>query len=410
MKILHCADIHLGYDRHAKFNTQLNMPGRVADYKKAFDEMVQKGLAADIDLFLFCGDAFMHAHPSPTLVSIFAECLQPIAAAQIPIVALMGNHDTHQASDKRSSINWLKYYKGELHVFEEPTLQTIQTKSGAVQIIALPWINKHNLRIMLKKDQSEVELNQTVREEIVPKFIETLIPKTNPEVPLIVAGHFTLFGTVPFGLRLDQNNANQEIQFPVSHFLDERIDYVALGHIHNFKDLNEGKKPPVVYSGSIERTSFKEEDHPEKGFVLVEIHSESGKKNTKYQFIKLNTREMLSIKVDVEGIRDATEVILNEIYRHDINDKIVRVEISVDEQTGVIAFHHLDEALKSASYVDPYTIKKKTGERQNRSATNAQMSIEEGILAFVQDVEKWAPLKDEMITEAKAIEAKLASE
>ena len=44
------------------------------------------------------------------------------------------------------------------------------------------------------------------------------------------------------------------------------FDYVALGHLHRFQNVNGSHFPPVVYSGSIERVDFGERKE-EKGFV-----------------------------------------------------------------------------------------------------------------------------------------------
>ena len=51
---------------------------------------------------------------------------------------------------------------------------------------------------------------------------------------------------------------------------DERLDYVALGHIHKAQNLNEGGHHPVIYPGSIERVDFGEVDD-RKTYVLAGV-------------------------------------------------------------------------------------------------------------------------------------------
>ncbi len=43
-----------------------------------------------------------------------------------------------------------------------------------------------------------------------------------------------------------------------------------MGHIHKYQDLNEGKHPPVVYPGSIERVDWGEA-REEKYYVIAEV-------------------------------------------------------------------------------------------------------------------------------------------
>ena len=46
------------------------------------------------------------------------------------------------------------------------------------------------------------------------------------------------------------------------------FDYIALGHIHRKQVLNEN--PPMIYSGSLERLEFSDENE-EKGFYIIDI-------------------------------------------------------------------------------------------------------------------------------------------
>ena len=57
---------------------------------------------------------------------------------------------------------------------------------------------------------------------------------------------------------------------PGSLVRDPRLDYVALGHIHNHQDLNKDGHPHIVYPGSIERVDFGEAEE-QKIFITADI-------------------------------------------------------------------------------------------------------------------------------------------
>lgn len=62
----------------------------------------------------------------------------------------------------------------------------------------------------------------------------------------------------------------QELVLTPGLLRDKRLDYVALGHIHQHQSLNGTDHPPIVYPGSIERIDFGEAREA-KGFVLAEV-------------------------------------------------------------------------------------------------------------------------------------------
>ena len=92
----------------------------------------------------------------------------------------------------------------------------------------------------------------------------------------------------------------RDVQVLPSALADERWDYVALGHIHKHQDLSAGRKgvPPVVYSGSLERIDFGEENDP-KGFCWVELE----RKQTHWKFHRVNARPFVTIRADLRAER-----------------------------------------------------------------------------------------------------------
>jgi len=131
------------------------------------------------------------------------------------------------------------------------------------------------------------------------------------------------------------------------------FDYVALGHIHKQQILSE--KPPVVYSGSLERVDFGEEKD-EKGFYVIDIDPDpvSGTRKVTFEFHPVNTRRFLTINVAIEPDNpDPTGAILDSMAVHetDVRDAVVRLNINLpSHMEKQLQSYEIREALKEAHY------------------------------------------------------------
>jgi exonuclease SbcD len=128
------------------------------------------------------------------------------------------------------------------------------------------------------------------------------------------------------------------------------FDYVALGHIHKRQVLNE--HPPVVYSGSLERVDFGEEND-EKGFYLVEIEQDGGERKVTYDFHPVEGRVFRTIEVNIEeNDSDPTAAVLGAISpggEDKVTDAIVRLQISLPSGfEGQLRDSEIRDALKGA--------------------------------------------------------------
>ena len=124
-------------------------------------------------------------------------------------------------------------------------------------------------------------------------------------------------------------------------------DYIALGHIHKHQELNRGKHPPIVYSGSIERIDFGEEGE-RKGFVMATV--ERGK--SAWDFIPVDARPFVTIRIDVTKEDDPMTAILTELKGHPLSQAIVRLIIkATEEQETLLEDKPIRQALNGASYI-----------------------------------------------------------
>ncbi|WP_420455186.1 metallophosphoesterase family protein [Rubrivirga sp.] len=415
LKILHCADLHLGYETHGRLDPATGLNTRLLDFRRSFDVLVDRAVADDVDLFLFAGDAYRTADPTPTQQRQFAEALRPVLDAGIPVAMVVGNHDHPVSFGKASSVDIFGVLDGAVDVFAQPTFRAegepggpIQTKAGPLQLVALPWPIRSKI---LARDEYRGKTPHEIRETIesyYTAFVQQCAAEADPAVPLVVCAHLTVQGSELSGSERASLIAH-EPTFTVAQLAQPGVDYVALGHIHRFQDRNAqahaaGEGPPVVYSSSIERISFKEHD-AEKGFVLVDIDPAGAPgRRTTFEFVPTPARRFVPIAVDATEAPDPTAAVLAEIARHDIADAVVRVRYRVGEEQPAV-----DEAAVRAALADADTIaaverELDAVERRQRTVVRTDTSLKEAVERYVDQHETLAKLKDDLVAAALEIE------
>ena len=422
MKLLHCADVHFGYETHGRLDPATGLNTRLLDFRRSLDFLVERAVAEDVDLFLFAGDAYRTADPTPTQQRQLAEALVPLAQADIPIAMVVGNHDHPVSFGKASSVDIFGVLAGRVDVFTVPTFRAegqpggpIQTKSGPLQLVALPWPVRSKI---LAREQYRGKSPHEIRgviEDYYTAFVARCAAEADPSVPLVVSAHLTVQGAELSGSERASLIAH-EPTFTVGQLAQPGVDYVALGHIHRYQDRNRqawerGEGPPVVYSSSIERISFKEHD-AEKGFVLVDIDSqgEPGRR-TDYAFVATPARRFVPIAADASEAPDPTAAVLAEIARHDVADAVVRVRYKTGEhQAGAVDEVAIRGALAAADTVAAIEREAPDVERRRRTTVHTDTSLKDAVERYVDQHETLAKLKDDLVAAALEIEHEIEAE
>lgn len=344
IKVLHFSDLHLGVKNYGRLDPKTGLSTRVGDFLHSFDAIVEYALGEDIDLVLFCGDAYHTVHPNPTNQREFAKRIRRLAQAGIPVLLLTGNHDLPLAAGRASSVEIFDTLDvPNLAVSNRLETRRIQTKRGQVQVVAIPWpIRSHLVTRAEFRHEDPTEVNRRLGdavEALVGRELENL----DPELPAMLAAHATVFGATYGSER--SVLLGQEVIIPGSIVSNPAFDYVALGHIHKHQVLRNAD-PPAVYAGSVERIDFGEEKE-DKGFVVV--HLEKG--HAEFEFIPLQARAFLTIEVEAKG-EDPTSQVLQAIGAHDMTEKVVRLIIrTTADRESLLKESEIFKALEEAFYV-----------------------------------------------------------
>jgi exonuclease SbcD len=353
MKIIHFADLHLGVESYGHIDPSSGLSSRFGDFLSSFDQLVDYAIGNSVDLVLFCGDAYKSRDPSQTQQREFARRIKRLSENSITTFLLVGNHDLPNAIGRATTTEIFSTLTIEnVHVASRPNIYEIATRSGSIQIVAIPWLRRS--AFMGQENARNLnfeELNHKMQ-QVLTDVINDNIKKLKPELPAILAAHVWVFGA-RIGSEGTMTIGQEHVMLP-STLANPVFNYVALGHIHRHQVLNE--KPPVVYAGSLERIDFGDESDS-KGFYLVKIDpdSDSGQRKVSYGFQQVEGRRFITIDVDLlPEDTEPTETVLKAIAKNEGNVKgaIVRLEINLPQELeGRIRDGDIRTALTKAYYL-----------------------------------------------------------
>ena len=403
MKFLHIADVHLGMENYGRINPSTGMHTRLEDFIKCFSFAIDTAIEEKVDLVIFAGDAYKNSNPNPTHQREFARQIYRLSEADIPVVLINGNHDNPVSFGKATSIDIF----GTLNVpgsrvVNEPELFSIETKSGPVQVFGLPWPTK-NLFLTKEecKDLTDVEITEQIQIRTIGK-IKEFAKLIKPDIPAIFAAHLAVAEATYSGSERSVLIGSDPV-FPAQILAQKEFNYVALGHIHKFQDLNPDSDIPVVYPGSIERINFGEEKE-DKGFCMVNI--ENGK--TSYEFIKVPARKFITIDINITKDQDPTTTLLAEIEKQNLPGSIVRISYTMPEEaTNPIDFAKINTALEGAFMTANISEKTKPTERVQRAEVTEDLGMLEALDKYIESILELASIAEEMKSKAQKLEKEL---
>ncbi len=385
IKFLHFADIHLGVENYGRYDARSGLHSRLEDFIQSLSTTINIAIEEKVDFAIFCGDAYKNNSPSPTHQREFARQIYRLSKKGIPTVLINGNHDNPLTFGRASALDIFQTLNiPNVHVVIKPTLINLQTSKCPIQIIGIPWPTKNQyLKKEEYRDSDVSSMNRKIQNRLIKNMVQ-LIAELDPQYPKLLAGHLTVAEAIFSGSENYAVIGNDPV-IPVQFFIDSNLDYIALGHIHRYQNLSLPGKPPVVYSGSMERINFGEEKD-DKGFCIGSIN-EKGKVD--YEFISLPIRKMCTIEVKVGENDNPTATLIAEIKKYNLKGAIVRVHYEIsDEQDKKIDFKSIDQALQEAFLVAGITRNIQRKIHTMRSSLSEEMDVLTALEEYIQ-IKDW---------------------
>lgn len=325
MKILHTSDWHIGNFPGPEHNG-MNLRG--VDIYNCLEFMTAKAKEEKPDLIVVSGDLFHTAkvwadrglNETYNAINIIKQ-LSMIS----PICILRGTPN-HDGDEQFNMMQEVFKDNSSITIFDTPQAKVINTKSGNINVAALPGFDKGVFRAKFPGLSKEEE-NQVFTDEL-GKIVLSLKAMCDPSHPSIFIAHYTVPGC---------NTESGQVQFLsqfepvlVPEVLDAAgFDLVALGHIHRPQQVPSCKN--TFYSGAINALNFNDEGQ-ERGFWIHDIKAET------HNFIKTPSREFVTFKftdTDITGINtDELENVAFNWWGHNdgVRDKIVRILYSCTDE------------------------------------------------------------------------------
>ncbi len=235
IKFIHTADIHLD----SPLRGLENYPGAPAEAlrlatRQAFDQVIDLCLEEQVDFLVIAGDLFDTDVKDFNTALEAAAQLRRLHQANIPVYLISGNHDSRQEMTRH--VPW----PDNVTLFDHKKPQTVRHPTLPITLHGMSYPQRE------------------VTDNLVP-----LYPPPEPD---------------RFNIGLLHTNAVASSQHAsyapcsVEELRSKGYDYWALGHVHEYKVLNE--HPHVIYSGNTQGRSVRETGV--KGCVLVTLQEGSG--------------------------------------------------------------------------------------------------------------------------------------
>ena len=195
IRLLHFADLHIGVENYGRLDPVTGVNGRVLDFLRRFDELIDYGLEREVDLVVFAGDAYKRRSPNPTYQRAFARRVKRLADAGVPVLLLVGNHDLPAMVQKASSVDIFRTLEvPNVVVGRDERVHRIETRRGPVQVATVPYPARQRLLAHDEYRSLSIEqLDETLR-RIVTGNIQALAKQLHPDIPAVLTAHLSISG------------------------------------------------------------------------------------------------------------------------------------------------------------------------------------------------------------------------
>ena len=346
MRFSHLGDCHLGSWKQPELQ-ELNF--------QSFQYAIDKSISEQVDFVLVAGDLFDSAYPPVEILKRAFGEFRKLKEAKIPCFMIAGSHD-YSVSGKTFLDVLEKAGFCEMCKYQE-----IKDEQGNTQKIILNPINYKGFDIFgYPGKKSGLEVHDLKKIEI---------PESNNfRILMIHTSIKEAIGSLPI-----ESIALNELP---------KADYYAMAHLHiNFHEQSQ-HQTPAIYSGALFPNSFQElEDIGTGSFYIVNVE---GFTEPKKQNVKI--KEVLPFKIEITNSLTATQQIIEEINKHEIQDKIILLRLHGILDQGTNADIDYEKIKQHLQEKQAYSFLKNANKLKTRQEElNSTLTLSSGEMGKVEE-------------------------
>jgi len=276
IKVLLLADTHLGFDLPSRPRVEKRRRG--PDFFANTRLALEPARRGQVDLVIHGGDLLYRSKVPPGLVIEALEPLLEVADQGVPVVLVPGNHE-------RSALPYpLLASHANLHILDQP--KTVELTINGMRVAAGGFPCERD----------------NIRDRFSALVAECGVFAVGADLRLLCI-HQTVEGS-----RVKGYTFRSGADVIRGRDIPAGLAAVLCGHIHRSQVLTRdlaGNQlaAPVLYPGSVERTSLAERDEP-KGYLILEFEAdaEGGGRLERWEFRELPARPMFALTIEATDL------------------------------------------------------------------------------------------------------------
>ncbi len=245
------------------------------DFFANYHTILNHAMKEKVDAIVHGGDVFFRSKIPRPIIEKTYEPLLPVLESGIDILMVPGNHER-----SRLPVSPL-FHHPRMHIFDRP--RTFSINRGGLKVAFGGFPN-------IRNQSSENFQGAIADSHLLDTSADRKVLCIHQSIEDAVVG------TQNYRFRRGPDVIGRH-QFPSA------LDLVLCGHIHRQQVLTAVSGPPIIFPGSIERTSYAEREET-KGYFMLELSREE----MVWEFEPLPSRLMLEWELKPEIIDEATLV------------------------------------------------------------------------------------------------------
>ena len=289
VKIVHTADLH--FDTPFKEVGETQSKINKEELKEVFTKIIHFCKEKAVDILLLAGDIFDNFTLSRETLYFIEQSLKELNKTRVFISP--GNHDPYGSKSFYKLINW----PDNVHIFKGE-LEKIYVESLDINVWGAGFTEKY------------------IKESILKDF-----SAPSNKINLMV-----LHGEIASSI-----SGNEYNPITISDIRNSGMDYIALGHRHNFSGIKKEGQTFYAYSGCPQGRGF--DELYDKGIIYGDI----SKGTVDLEFVKMSKRNYLEEHIDISnafGYEEVRRIVIDSISeserKHNLYKVVLEGEISPD--------------------------------------------------------------------------------